>query len=166
MNLPKSQRAKIPSTINIKRSILFYIVGFDRELNYLCLRKIFGDFRRISIYCCSLSKTRENEPNHSIMQGCLPKKAGEQPFENSNKSYLANSTTLSHKKIVVISSWILINELRSTKHITSIFALIASCIVIAFQYLVRSAIFETTAFLVASILGYLIVYRWFPRWEY
>jgi hypothetical protein len=33
----------------------------------------------------------------------------------------------------------------------------------AFHYLVKSAIFETTAFSVASIVGYLVVYRWFRR---
>jgi hypothetical protein len=39
------------------------------------------------------------------------------------------------------------------------------CIVMALPYLVKSAIFETAAFAIASILGYFVVYRWFQRWE-
>ena len=35
----------------------------------------------------------------------------------------------------------------------------------ALHYLVKSAIFETAAFTIASIVGYFIVYRWFQRWE-
>jgi hypothetical protein len=58
-----------------------------------------------------------------------------------------------------------INELRSTRHITSSFDVVSRSVVIALLYLVKSAIFETTAFSVASIVGYLIVYRWFRKWE-
>jgi hypothetical protein len=30
-------------------------------------------------------------------------------------------------------------------------------------YVIKSAIFETAAFAVASVVGYLVVYRWFRR---
>jgi membrane protein implicated in regulation of membrane protease activity len=69
---------------------------------------------------------------------------------------------LSHKNTCCLIE-ISINELRSTKDITSIFALVSGYIVIALQYLIKSAIFETTAFSVGSIVAYLIVYRWFRR---
>lgn len=54
-----------------------------------------------------------------------------------------------------------LGELRSSKYNNSVFILVLRCIVMAFHYVVKSAIFEITVFAVASIVGYLVVYRWF-----
>jgi hypothetical protein len=65
--------------------------------------------------------------------------------------------------------WLLIGsfteELRSLKYNNLILGIALGCIVMALHYLVKSAIFETAAFAIASIVGYFIVYRWFQRWE-
>jgi len=57
------------------------------------------------------------------------------------------------------------DELRSSKHINSIFAMVVRCIVMVFNYLVRSAVFEGLSFAVAGIISYFLVYRWCRRWK-
>jgi hypothetical protein len=54
-----------------------------------------------------------------------------------------------------------IHELRSSKYNNSILGLALRCIAMALHFVVKSVIFETAAFAVASIVGYLVVYRWF-----
>jgi hypothetical protein len=51
-------------------------------------------------------------------------------------------------------------------YINSILAVVARCIMMAFQYLVGSAVFEAAAFAMAGIVGYFLVYRWCRRSEY
>ncbi|HEX5975706.1 MAG TPA: hypothetical protein VFY68_00440 [Nitrososphaeraceae archaeon] len=58
-----------------------------------------------------------------------------------------------------------LGELRSSKYNNSVFILVLRCIVMAFHYVVKSAIFEITVFAVASIVGCLVVYRWFRGGE-
>jgi len=55
------------------------------------------------------------------------------------------------------------DELRSPKHINSILAVVATYIVMAFHYLIGSAVFEAVAFAMAGIVGYFVVYRWCRR---
>jgi hypothetical protein len=55
------------------------------------------------------------------------------------------------------------DELRSPKNINSILAVAARCIVISFNFLVGSAVFEVVAFAMAGIVGYFFVYRWCRR---
>ena len=54
-----------------------------------------------------------------------------------------------------------LDELRSSKYNNSGFIFVLRCILMALHYVVKSIIFEITVFAVASIVGYLVVYRWF-----
>ena len=57
------------------------------------------------------------------------------------------------------------HELRSLKNNNLILDLAFRCIVMALHFVVKSVIFETAAFAIASIVGYLVVFRWFRIFE-
>jgi hypothetical protein len=58
-----------------------------------------------------------------------------------------------------------LGELCSSKYNNSVFILVLRCTVMALHYVVKSIIFEIIVFAVASIVGYLVVYRWFRGGE-
>ena len=60
----------MPAIINFKGSIYYlYILGFNRELNYLYLRRSFGDFRGII-------STAVNHQKLKIMKTTVPQCKG------------------------------------------------------------------------------------------
>jgi hypothetical protein len=65
----------------------------------------------------------------------------------------------------LIIHWGITDELRSSKYKNSNRKTITRRIKMMLHYLVKSAIFEAAAFAIASIIGYFIVYRWFPGKE-
>ncbi|HJU34915.1 MAG TPA: hypothetical protein VJ695_07320 [Nitrososphaera sp.] len=58
-----------------------------------------------------------------------------------------------------------ISELGSSKYNISIKSLALGWIMMTLQYIIKSAIFESAVFALASIMGYIIVYRWFQTSE-
>jgi hypothetical protein len=56
-------------------------------------------------------------------------------------------------------------ELRSSKYNNSKLKRVKRLIKMVLHYLVKSAIFEGAVFAIASIVGYLVVYRWLPANE-
>jgi hypothetical protein len=94
MNFPESRKAKMPVTINIKGALNYYIFGFDRELSIYVLGGASVTAGELLFTAVRRQKIKTMKANHSIMQGWLPKKAGEHPREDSNTSYRARLSNL------------------------------------------------------------------------
>ena len=73
------------------------------------------------------------------------------------------AAVLALQYIWILATQSFTHELRSSKYNNLILDLSSRCIVVALHYVVKSAIFETATFALASIVGYLVVYRWFRR---